>query len=180
MGRKVDWALKPKKGPGRKARKQPAPTFLELGVKAKGPLLKTKARQPAKHTKNQITRERPTEDYKDEESTFQKSDSKLTKRGKSVRPAKFAKKEKEVLAHAPESDDEEFLNDEFDPDVILQDEQSDKDDEEEGSDDDGSNSGSDLDKDDDVEDEENDEGDEDELPIEKESKLLLEKAKKRK
>ncbi len=32
MGRKTNWAEKPKSGPGRKARKQPAPAFPGLGI----------------------------------------------------------------------------------------------------------------------------------------------------
>lgn len=34
MGRKTNWAEKPKSGPGRKARKQPAPAFPGLGISA--------------------------------------------------------------------------------------------------------------------------------------------------
>lgn len=35
MGRKVDWAEKPKKGPGRKAKKQKPPTFPGLQLNGK-------------------------------------------------------------------------------------------------------------------------------------------------
>lgn len=50
MGRKVDWTLKPKKGPGRKSKKQPAPTFAALDTvtakSIKKPLRPVKATKP--------------------------------------------------------------------------------------------------------------------------------------
>jgi len=178
MGRKVDWTLKPKKGPGRKSKKQPAPTFPGLDVTTSKSLKKQKPPRPVKSQKKTTRQERSDSDdelFPDVNA----SDGKSQRTGH--RPAKVPKKDKAPL-HTPESDDEDYLNDEFDPETILKGERSDEDDEE------GSESGNELNNDESEEDGEEfgttaPQGisdDEDELPFEKEAKVLLEKAKKRK
>jgi len=99
MGRKVNWAEKPKKGPGRKSKKQKEPTFPSLA--ADGKVGKGKAKAQRKQRK-QLPNP-PTAGSDDEDDFMGSTDYQ-------------ERNEDDEDVDLPGSDDDELINDEFDND----------------------------------------------------------------
>ena len=182
MGRKTDYTEKPKKGPGRKTKKQAPPQLKVVADEPKALSSRQKKRLKKRQEKKQNgPPPKPkaiASDDDNEDSSEGSASEEEQVNGFTDDNQEWLKPKKQKLMES-DDEEEEDSNDELQDDFDVDEEQSGDDEQAEGSDQSEDESDDLAEEDSDEEDDDDDnEGDDDELPIEKQSRKLKKKQAK--
>ena len=171
MGRRGDFAEKPKKGPGRKAKKQPPPNFSTLLKPASDDTKKLSSRQKKRLKKREEKKEEKKAIPPPKENVSEGEDEEIASeeehQGFTDDNAMWLKpkgQKRKLMESDEESDENDFPADDFEEEHSEEDSK--------GSDEEVSEED---DNDDDEDEDEDEDNDDDDLPIEKQSKKLKKK-----
>ena len=183
MGRKTDYTEKPKKGPGRKTKKQAPPQLKVVADEPKALSSRQKKRLKKRQEKKQNgPPPKPkaiASDDDNEDSSEGSASEEEQMNGFTDDNQEWLKPKKQKLMES-DDEEEEDSNDELQDDFDVDEEQSGDDEQAEGSDqsEDESDDQAEEDSDEEDDDDDDNEGDDDELPIEKQSRKLKKKQAK--